>query len=220
MILFETGFGVDDFTRFCLANTEDEAKAKFIETTKEVLDRNEEPGWEEQVWAQDVSERWMGLISRPTLPPKAMKKSIEFTNQEASLVDEALDFWAISSNRKDHNQIIDMLDRIKEKSEDIIKCEYCGKTICVWCYAANVDSRLCNPGKEKMKRFIWFTYGNSLLEIITTKSVIVHAKDLMDAKELVIKDMDPDDDPDLAKAIVNEYGSIWFLQEINDEELI
>jgi len=56
---WEVGFGYDSFTRFCLADTEEEAKAKFISMTKKVLDNAEEPGWEENVWAVESSDRWM-----------------------------------------------------------------------------------------------------------------------------------------------------------------
>jgi len=59
MRFWETGFRYDSFTRFCLAKTKKEAIAMFIEKTKKVLDDAEEPGWEEDVWAVDASDRWM-----------------------------------------------------------------------------------------------------------------------------------------------------------------
>lgn len=59
MKFWEVGFDMDEFTRFCLAETEAEAKARFISWVAEYLDTAEEPSWEERVWAQDITNRWM-----------------------------------------------------------------------------------------------------------------------------------------------------------------
>jgi len=55
--LFQCGFDMDELTVFCLARDEMEAKAKYIESIQELMEDVEEPGWEDAVWVEDLSDR-------------------------------------------------------------------------------------------------------------------------------------------------------------------
>lgn len=70
-----------------------------------------------------------------------------------------------------------------------------------------------------MKRFIWFTYGNSRREMRESKSVIVHADNEQEAREKVIYNVCDGEEGELRDACNTDYGMTWFLQEIAEEEL-
>ena len=80
MKFWEVGFDMDEFTMFCLAETEEEAKTRFISWVGEDLDHVEEPGWEERVWAQDQTNRWMAADNTERCAWRATKYEVREAN--------------------------------------------------------------------------------------------------------------------------------------------
>ena len=54
--LYEVAFGNDEATYYCMAMSESDAIAKFINNKYKILTEAEEPGWEDHVWARNINQ--------------------------------------------------------------------------------------------------------------------------------------------------------------------